>query len=265
MIIFISLMLSLVSFATDQDTFEKTYPRDNSFCLISGKRLEIMVRGFQAQTDPKERTWGEQVFTRTGQDRPKKIPVTSESGLYHFFPGNPSSCTKTIGTMIDGKFVVLFQRLNSPHKHHLIIQYIDPETLKALETVHTPYLSDKAVVTKGGIVFRTHPPARQDLEMGKVTITGKKYLYQDHVFETWVLFTKDGFGPDSAATFENFTYKSFFKTEEDFKVQSGWQETSKVFSKTKLYVATNHESKSKCILLLDSKKVLTGDEGWVCQ
>lgn len=265
MTIFIALLLSLVSFATDQDVFEKTYPRDNSFCHINEKRFEIMVRGFQSLTDPKERMWGEQVFIRVGDSRPKKISVTNESGLYRFFPGNPSSCTKTVGTLLDGKFVVLFQRLNSPHKHHLIIQYIDPKTMQALETLHTPYLSDKAVMTKDGIIFRTHPPARQDLEMGNVTITGKKYLYQDNVFETWVLFTKDGFSPNPAATYENFTFKSFFKSEEDFKVQSGWQESSKLFSKTKLYVATNHESKSKCILLLESKKDLTGEEGWVCQ
>lgn len=265
MITILALLFSLVSFATDQDTFEKTYPRDNSFCQIGDKRIEIMVRGFQSHTEPKERMWGEHVFTRMGEGRPKKIPVTNESGLYRLFQGNPSSCTKTVGTILNGKFAVFFQKLNSPHKHQLVVQYIDAKNLNALETIHTPYLSDKAMVTKDGVIFRTHPLARQDIEMGKVTINGSKYLYQDHVFPVWMKLDKDGFASDLAVTYENFTYKSFFKTQDDFKTHSGWQDLAGLFSKTTLYVAINHESKSKCILLLNSKKALTGDEGWVCQ
>lgn len=261
----LALIFSLASFATDQDILEKTYPRDNSFCVIGEKRIEFMVRGFQSHTDPKERMWGENVFFRIGESRPIKIPVTSESGLYRFFEGNPSSCTKTVGTLIDGKFAVFFQKLNSPHKHQLVIQYFDPKSMKALETIHTPYLSDKAVVTKDGAIFRTHPPARQDIEMGKVTIKGSKYLFQDHVFPVWVKLTKDGFSSGPTETFEDFTYKSFFKSEEDFKSKSGWMEDGKLFSNTTLYVAINHESKSKCILFVESKKDLTGEESWICQ
>lgn len=261
----LALIFSLAAFASDKDIFEKTYPRDNSFCQIGDKRIEIMVRGFQSHTEPKERMWGEHVFTRIGAGKPKKLSVTTESGLYRLFQGNPSSCTKTVGTLLNGKFAVFFQKLNSPHKHQLVIKYIDPKTLGALETLHTPYLSDKAVVVKNGVIFRTHPLSRQDIEMGKVVINGTKYLYQDHVFPVWVKLDKNGFTTEPAATFEHFTYKKFFKSEEDFRTQSGWQESDKAFSKTKLYVAINHATKSKCLLLVNSKKDLTGDEGWTCQ
>lgn len=260
-----ALIFSLAALASDQDIFEKTYPRDNSFCQIGSKRIEIMVKGFQSHTEPKERMWGENVFARIAGEKPVKWPVTKESGLYRLFQGNPSSCTKTVGTLVGEKFVIFFQKLNSPHKNQLIIQYVDPKTQTPLETVHTPYLSDKASVVKDGVVFRTHPQFRQEIEMGRVTIRGKKFLYQDHVFPIWVKLDQNGFTNDVAETFSDFSYKSFFKSEEDFLLSAGWQEGEKKFTNTKLYVAINHETKSKCIFLTDSKKQLSGEEGWICQ
>ena len=262
---FLAFIFSLSALASDKDTFDKTYPRDNSFCQIGDKRIEVMVRGYQSHIEPKERMWGEHIFIRSANVSPKKWPVTKESGLYRLFQGNPSSCTKSMGTSVDGKFVVLFQKLNSPHKHKLVIQYVDLKTQLPLETLHTEYLSDEAKIVNGGMVFRTHPPARQEMEMGKVMINGKKYLYQDHIFPVWVKLDSKGFSTEPEITFTDFSYRSFFKSEEDFRTSSGWQESDKTFMKTKLYVAINHESKSKCILLLDSKKVLTGEEGWICQ
>ena len=260
-----ALIFSLTALATDQDTFEKSYPRDNSFCQIGDKRIEIMVRGFQSHTEPKERMWGENIFARFAAGKPKKWPVTNESGLYRFFQGNPSSCTKAVGTVIGSKFAIFFQKLNSPHKHRLVIQYVDLKNQEPLDTIYTSYFSDKAKVIKEGIVFRTHPPARQEIEMGKVSINGKRFLFQDHIFAVWVKIDKTGFAVAPSETFSNFAYKSFFKSQEDFLSVSGWQESEKSFAKTKLYVAINHEAKSKCILLTDSKKVLTGEEGWICQ
>lgn len=265
MIHILVLIISLASFGNDQDTFEKTYPRDNTFCQIGNKRLEIMVRGFQSHTEPKERMWGENVFARSPKGKLSRIPVTMESGLYRLFPGNPSACTKVVGTMVGNRFAILFQKHNSPHKHRVVVQYIDPATLKPLDTVYTPYLSDKAQIKNSRVILRTHSPARQEMEMGKVSIGGTTYLYQDHLLPLWISLNKDGFSPEPTETFENFTYKSFFKNSDDFKIQSGWDEKEKTFKKTKLYVAINHATKSKCILLIDSKKVLNGEENWICQ
>ncbi len=255
----------MATFASDQDTFEKTYPRDNSFCQIGNKRIEILIRGFQSHTDPKDRMWGENVFARNPEGQLSRIPVTMESGLYRLFQGTSSSCTKVVGSMVGTRFAILFQKHNSPHKHRVVVQYLDPATLKPLDTVYTPYLADKAKITKSGVVLRTHSPTRQEMEMGKVMISGKQYLYQDHLLPLWVSLDKDGFSIEPNETFENFSYKAFFKNVEDFRLQSGWDETEKKFTKTKLYVAINHTSKSKCILLIDSKKVLNGEENWICQ
>lgn len=261
----LALLFSLAAAASDQDSFEKTYPRDNTFCMIGGKRVEIMIRGDQSHTEPKERMWGEHVFARVGTGPVYRLPVTERSGLYRLFQGNPSSCTKAIATMNDGKFMIFFQKMNSPHKHQLVIQHLDPVTLKPATTVHTPYMADMARPAKSGYVVRTHSPAREEIEMGKVVIGGKRFMYQDHEFPVWVALDKQGFTTDHQATFENFSYRSFFRTNEDFKLHAGWLEKEKSFTKTKLYVAINHESKSKCILLVGSKTNLTGEENWLCQ
>lgn len=261
----IALLVSFTASADVKDAFEKTYPRDNSFCQVGGKKIEILIRGFQSHTEPRERMWGEKVFLKTTEGKLIALPVTSEDGLYRFFPGNPSSCTKVVGTSVGGRFAVLFQKLNRPHKNRLVIQYLDPVTQTPVETVYSPYLSDKAQVTRNGFSLRTFPQARQEIEMGKIMIHGKKYLYQDHVFPTWVQMDSSGFSPEPEATFQNFTYKNFFKNVDDFKNQTGWNDTDKSFMRTKLYVAINHASKSKCILLLDSKRPLTENESWICQ
>ncbi len=260
-----ALIFSLAAFATDKDTFEKTYSRDNTFCQIGQKKIEIMVKGNQSHTEKEDLLWGEHVFSRIGDAPAKKVPVTSESGLYRLFHGSPSLCTKVVGTMLDGKFAILFQKDNRPHKNQLVIQYFDPKDFSALETLHTPFLADKAMVKNNAFLVRTHSKNRADIEMGKITIKEKKYLFQDHRFPVWVTIDKSGFSSDVLATYEDFTYKSFFRTIEEFKLNTGWLENEKSFTNTKLYVAINHEQKSKCVLLLKDKKALTGDENWICQ
>ncbi|MES2526759.1 MAG: hypothetical protein V4598_06715 [Bdellovibrionota bacterium] len=261
----LALLFSMTVMATDQDIFEKSYPRDNSFCQMGSAKVEIMVRGAQLHIEPEDKMWGEFVFSRISNGPVTKLPVTSESGLYRLFQGNPSSCTKVVGSLLDGKFAVLFQKNNRPHKNQVVIQYFDPKTSNALETIHTPYLADKAMVKSNGFLIRTHLPNRSDIEMGKVLIKEKKYLFQDHRFPVWVSISKEGFSVDPATTFEDFTYKAFFKTIDEFKTLAGWNEAEKSFNNRTLYVAINHEAKSKCILLVKEKQKFTGEEAWICQ
>jgi hypothetical protein len=265
MTFFLALLMTLATFASDLDTFEKTYPRDNTFCQYNGNKIELMIRSYQFRIETAEKSWGEFVFSRVEDKKPVKLPVTNESGLYRFFQGNPSSCTKAVGTVIKGELAVLFQKLNHPHKHQLVIQYFDAKNLKPLGTLHTPYLADRALVDHNSILVRTYPPARQDIQMGKVDINGNRYLYQDHRFLIWVRLDNKGFNADPAVTYENFSYKNFFKDLNHFKTVTGWQDSAKTFTNTTLYVAINHATKSKCIVLLNAKKQLVGDESWICQ
>ncbi len=209
--------------------------------------------------------WGEYVFARLEDKPAKRWPITKESGLYRLFPGNPSSCTKIVGTSIGDKFVLLFQKLNSPHKHQLIVQYLNPKTLEPLETLHTPYLADKAEVRDGFFLIRTHPLSRQEADMGKVTIGGNEYRYQDHRYPVWVSMGKNGFTTESEETFRTFSYKKLFKNIDDFKRAAGWDASGKSFSHLMIYVAINHKLKSKCILLVKNRTALTGNENWICQ
>lgn len=265
MFIFLGIILSVAAMANEKDLFEKTYPRDNSFCQIGTQRIELMVRGDHLRTEPKERSWGEHIFLRYDDEKLIVLPVNKHSGLYRFFPGNPSSCTKGVGTRIGDKFAVFIQKLNRPHKAQLLIQYFDPKTLAPLDTISTDYLADNAMAIKDAIVFRSHGPYRHDIEMGTVMIQGKKYLYQDHSFPIWIKLDKNGFSPEPSITFEKFSYKKYFKDEAEFRTATGWLESEKKFTRTKLYVALNHATKSKCILLVSEKTKLTGEEGWICQ
>lgn len=260
-----AILLSTAALASDKDSFEKTYPRDNTFCLVDGKRVEIMIRGDQSHTEPKERMWGEHVFARLGTQTPYRLPVTERSGLYRLFQGNPSSCTKSIGTMNDGKFMILFQKLNSPHKHQLVIQYLDPVSLKPVEHEYSPYLADKVLIRNNGLVMRTHAKARSEIQMGKVQINGKKFIYQDHEFPVWISVTGKESVIDPQLTFENFRYRSFFKTSADFNLMAGWNENTKSFKNNILYVAINHQTKTKCVVMLETVKTPDGSEGWICQ
>ncbi len=51
------LLLNLTSFAsTDtKDAFDKSFPRDNTFCSYNDKRVEILIRGENKFTEPKEK------------------------------------------------------------------------------------------------------------------------------------------------------------------------------------------------------------------
>lgn len=265
MILIYGLILSLAALADDRDLMDKTFARDNTFCQVGSKRVEITIRGDHSHTDPQERAWGEHVFMKPDDQKSVLLPVNKFSGLYRLFPGNPSSCTKAMGTMIGEKFGILIQKHNRPHKPQLIIQYIHPKTLEILDTVETTYLADSAISMSNGVALRTHLPSRQDIEMGNVMIGGKKYLYQDHDFPIWVMLTKDGFKVDPKLTFEKFSYRQFYKDLSEFGASSGWQDSSNSFSMTKLYVAINHATKSRCIFMTNEKKKLTGEEAWICQ
>ncbi len=265
MTILLTILLSTITLASVEDAFEKTYPRDNAFCQMGAEKIEIMVRGNQSHIEPGDKLWGEHVFSRIGTGPVEKLPVNAESGLYRLFRGEPSSCAKVVGTTQNGKFAVLFQKNNRPHKNQVHVQYFDLLNFKPLGAVNTTLLGDKARVKGDSFLIRTHLLNSRDTDMGKVTINRKDYLYQHHRFPIWVLHFNEGTSADVTATFEDFEYKSYFKSIDEFKAKSGWLESDKSFTNTTLYVAINHQEKLKCILFLKNKMTFTGEESWICQ
>ncbi len=82
---------------------------------------------------------------------------------------------------------------------------------------------------------------------------------------TWIKYNSFGFELQPKVSYEKLAFKKYFKDENDFLTMTGWDAKAKKFSNNVLYVAVNHKSKKKCILMMDKKTKITGSEPWRCQ
>jgi formylmethanofuran dehydrogenase subunit C len=73
------------------------------------------------------------------------------------------------------------------------------------------------------------------------------------------------FQVNSDETYEDFPWKKFFKSMEDFNLLTQWDKNKKKYLKDMFYVAVNHKIKKQCLIFLEKKQTLTGDEPWRCQ
>lgn len=265
------LLLFLLSFAAVSGTesanlYEQSYPRDNAFCMLNKKRIEIQIRGMNKFTEPAERGYGEYIFFRLDRNKPKLMELNKlRSDSFRFFSGISPVCSKNHGYKVDPTTVaLLFLKENRPFKDKLVIQLFDTETLRPKETLETEYMSDKAKKMPDGFAFSTFRELHNP-EIGKVTIDGNSYIYQEKDFAVWVRYSKTGFEQEPELTFERFNYKKVFPRKEDFLDAAGWNKTEKKFTRLILYHATNHALKMSCILLIESKQKPLGNEAWKCQ
>lgn len=264
----IILLLSglLHASSDDMDMFEKTFPKDNTFCYQNGKRIEILIRGSTKYTEPNERGYGEFFFTRLDGQEPKLLPLNStRSDSLKFFPGDSKVCTKTMGFSIDKETAgILLLKDDRPYKEKLVIQFFDLTTLTPKDHLETIYSTDKVKITKDGFVFN-NLDEKIETVTGKIKIEGVEYTYQDREFPKWMSYTSKGFEVLSTMTYENFPTKMFFKDEADFLLTTGWNPTKREFMNNVLYVAVNHKLKKACLLVELQKKKLDGSEKWRCQ
>jgi hypothetical protein len=256
-----------MAFATmnSADIYETSWPRDNTFCQVGNKKIEFSIRGHSKYTEPKDRGYGELLFFDMN-DKHINIPdFGGRSGYVRFFKAENGLCSKSAAYDLDGStFALLLLKSNRPYKDKLVIQLFDSKNLKVLETFSTEYMADKTMLAPGGFTFRTNPE-RMEVEMGVVTIEGKKFNYQDRDFQEWMNFEKRKFSMNEKLTYQESPYKSFFKNEADFLKTTGWSAEDKKFSNRTLYLAVNHQTQRKCLLVLPAPTKLTGTEEWRCQ
>lgn len=262
------LLLSFPLFAATEstDAFEKTYPRDNTFCNIKGQRIEIMLRGAHKFTEPREAGYGELLFYKRSGIKPKLLDLSRTGGeTYHFFLGTSPLCSKSHGYIIDqNKAAILLLKDNKPFHDHLVIQFFDQATFAPKEHIDTNYPADKVFKSADGFVFRSIEE-KLDREMGKVAIEGQSYIYQEKNFPLWINYSNRGFEVDTQVTFEKFPYKELFKSKEEFLEATGWNPEKKSFTKNIILEAVNHSLRKKCALFLDAKLKPVGSEAWKCQ
>lgn len=268
-------MISLLLFATlsayaasdSTNAFEKSFPRDNTFCSYKGApRVEVLIRGESKFTEPKERGYGELIFYRQFSKRPSLMKISkTRSDTFRLFNGVSPLCSKSHGYELDdGTMAVLLLKENRPFKDKLVMQLFESKTLKPIEFIETNYLTDRAKKTKTGFAFNTfrenHNP-----EMGKVSIHGSEFIFQEKDFPQWMEYSNKTFVLLPDLTFERLPWKKLFKDLEDFLAVTGWNPVDKAFSKNIVYFAINHKMKKRCLLFIENKQKLAGNELWHCQ
>lgn len=249
---------------------EKTFPRDNAVCYVNGQRLEVVLRGSNKFTEPREARYGELLFytLKKGKKELSLLPFNKgRIDTYRFFAGkDPQSlCTRAQGHLVGkNKFALLFQKENHPLQGKLTVQYFDAKTLAPLDFAETDYLSDKAISTPQGFAFNSHQE-RLNVEMGKLKIDEEEYTFQDRPFPIWIEVSAKGTATSLSLTYENFPLKRFFKDVGDFNKLANWDGKEKLYKNSVIYLAVNHSLKKECILLVPKALSLDGSEAWRCR
>ncbi len=266
--VFILLFLSLSVFAASDstDAFEKTYPRDNTFCSYKNQRIEILIRGSSKFIETKDRGYGEFIFLRRAGKKAKLLELNNLRGdTYRFFLGTSPHCSKSHGYQIDSStLAVLFLKENRPFTDKLVVQFLDLNTLTPKNVIETNYSAERAFKINDGFVFKSFPQLFNP-EMGKVKIEGEDYIYQEKSFPIWINYTPAGFETTLEKTFSKSPWVKLFKDVDDFIATTGWNAAEKKFTKSIVYEAVSHKVKKKCLLIIETKQKIAGTESWRCQ
>ncbi|MFP5385969.1 MAG: hypothetical protein ACLGHN_07805 [Bacteriovoracia bacterium] len=267
MFVFILLLSGLALAGSEsQYAFDKSFGRDNTFCSYKGKKIELMIRGSNRYTEPKERGYGEYIFYRPSTEKKSiLLPLNgNRSDTFRLFSGKSSLCSKSHGYQIDSStLAVLLQKENRPFADKLVIQLFELPSLVPKNSIETDYPSDKAMKTNGGFSFRTIPE-NYNRDTGKVMIEGEPFIYHEKDFPQWMTYSRDGFSINKKLTYENSPWKKAFKDEKDFYSTAAWDPKEKKFSKLTIYVAINHKLKKQCLLFIEMKQKPAGNETWRC-
>jgi hypothetical protein len=270
MLIFLLILAPLLGFS-DLDVRnlkDKTFTRDNTYCSIGNKRLEIQVRGVTSQLEPGERKYGDWFFFYPEENKPEVLPLnSSQLSKYRLFEGTgkKSVCSKSYGfNLASDKVAILFLEENRPFLDKLSLQIFDTQTYKALQSIDTGLITDAAEVNDGGFIFRSFIEKQGGVN-GTFVKDGVTFSFNNLDFPIWYRYTQDGFEIDPDISFEKYPMKNHFRDKRDFFKMAGWDEKLKKFKQTFLYQALNHELKKECILIRSDNNLTKGpDEDWRC-
>ena len=245
---------------------EKTFPRDNTFCSLKDKRIEVQIKGHTKVSEPKEKVFGDYFFYLEEDHPPQILPLNKDRfDSYRFYPGTGTNCSKSLGFALDNStLAVLFLRENRPFKEKLSLQLFDMQKMTAKDAIDSPYIADKVKGTAGGFVFKSLGE-KHDIDMGTTKIEGQDFIYQDRDFTPWVKFSTKGFEVLPDLSYKKFKWKKLFKDEKEFLEISGWSAQEKKFTKTSIYMAVNHALKKECIVFKAPQEKLQGNESWRCR
>lgn len=262
----ILLTLPLYAKINSKLLLEKSFPRDNTYCSVNGKKIELLIRGEAKFTELKDNGYGELIFYKSHKKKPKLlINDHFRSETYKLFHGNNVICSKSHAFYLDeNTLTLLLLKEDRPFKDKLALQLFDKETLTPKAFIQTEFTADKAKKIENGFAFRTYKEAYKR-DAGKIEIKEETYIYHQKEFPTWMNYTSKGVKISFDLTYESFPWKNYFKDPEDFKVSTGWNPIENKFTHEVIYFAINHSSQKSCLLILEKIQKLEGKEAWRCQ
>lgn len=266
MILLFILSFNLWATSDSTNTFEKSFPRDNTYCTYKGQRVELLIRGGNKFSEPADKGYGEYIFYQRDKIKPNLLNISlSQEHTYRFLMGKNTLCSKSHGYKLDDSTLgVLILKENQPYKDKLVILKFDLKTLTPKGLVDTNYPVELVESAPHGFSFNSFPE-NHNLEMGKITIEGTEHIFQEIELPLWIDYAQNQFIVNPELTFTHFPFKIYFKDLADFLIMTDWDKTEKKFKRVHPYISVNHKIKKKCLLLTDKKQKPTGQDPWRCQ
>lgn len=249
-----------LAFSNDFETralIDKSFVRDNSYCVFGKSKFEIEIRGLDQFTAPQDAGYGEHIFLVYNGKR-TLLPINeSPMGRYRLLRGSANNCTKSLMLMSDSRIIFFFLKDARPFLDTLSAVIYAPDSGKA-DVVETGLGVVKAMVEKNQLRFSSIK-SLDPLGGGKVKITGKEFWFVKKRLPLWYIYDGKSFAVDPEATFNNFEFKAFFNDLSDFSQSFEWDKSANKFKIPEFSHAVRHASKENCLSVGSERK------NWRCK
>lgn len=224
---------------------DKSFVRDNSYCVFGKSKIEIEIRGLDQFTAPQDAGYGEHIFlVRNGMRT--LLPINKRPmGRYRFLSGTTNNCTKSLMLKLDARIIFFFLKDSRPFLDTLSAVIYTPDSGKT-EVVETGFGVVKALVANDRMKFSS-AKSLDPLAGGKVKISGKEFLYVRKKLVPWYFYDGKSFAIDAETTFKNFEFNEFFKDFSDFAHSFEWDKSSTRFKIQEFSHAVRHATKESCL------------------
>lgn len=262
------LILSLFSFtllsekllANDPDARtlrEKTYVRDNTFCHLGEKKVEIEIRGFDQYTDRQDARYGNKVFSVRDKVY-RLLPLAKDNiGRYRLLLGEDPHCSKSLALKRNAQeLTVFFLKDNRPFPDLLTLLHYDFSGSARAEETEYPV---KEALVEGGKLFFSSVSDKSVPDLKKVSIKGREYTVTFQELPVWYVYDGKSFRVDQLKTYQRFEQPHFFPTKEDFEAFFQWDTDAGMYRMHGLVAAVNVVLKEKCLA-----RNIT-DKDWRCR
>lgn len=247
LLVFILLLASLFARA-ESSLFEKTYPRDNTFCRAGQKSIEVKIKSHEQYAEYQDNVYGDKLFLLTG-DKVKDVDLDDEGiGRYRFLRGENSVCSKALSLSLgNGEVAIFLSKENRPHEDTLTILYYNFRT-NDYEVISTDHRVNNAYIVDGKLVFKLKADSCLQ-KTGHTLIDGKRFVYSQKDFEPWISFDGKHFAVDKNLTFGKFDGRDYYLNYDEFVLHKG---KSKI-----VRYAINSNLKTRCISFSEN-------DNWKC-